>query len=483
MDNDFTITLKDFHVGFAPVAHLNPLTEIGAAGSASAMVNADVLTPGLLTQGPGLSNLTSGTQAGAITELVNFIMDKAVAADVTYGIATTKLHKISSIAITNTGIWPHAITSCTGGSSVANLRGSLYYFFNKASGGDIGKYDLASSFDDHWGSTVPTGAAAIQSAPHPVATKEDIMLFGNGRYAGVFLDSINTLSPNKLDFGTGCEVADVAFHANQWHIAVNNGVSGTNRNTSQIYQYDGAALSSILSDETAVGVQRIGFILPQNGVIYVCYQDLTSTGGYILGYVAGREVKPLRYFTGSLPTFAQKTIYKNLITFLSSSSLWTVGAPVSLLPVQSSQLASGGYSTLGALAAPFGTPIVASTDGGSNFRLAKFSGYDTASSWRSIVISVINGRMLGKIDEIIVQTKALGASARADLKLEANQGVTPSSAMQVSTTGKTRHVFKAPDIGLAAIEDFRLFVDWSAGSAANDCAIRKVIIRGHYTER
>lgn len=166
MDSTFTITLKDFHVGYAPVAHLDSLTEMGQAGHASAMANADILTPGFLTQGPGLANLTAGTQAGAITELVTFIMDKAVSTDTTYGIGPTKLQQITSSAVTNTGSWPQTVTNMTDGESVIDLRGNLYYFFNKSSGGEIGKYDLNVTFDHDWGSTVPTGAAQLHDANH-----------------------------------------------------------------------------------------------------------------------------------------------------------------------------------------------------------------------------------------------------------------------------------------------------------------------------
>ena len=90
------------------------------------------------------------------------------------------------------------------------LKGNLYYFFNKSSGGEIGKFDLASTFDHDWGSTVPTGAC-LAKAPHPVEVKEDIMVFGNGRYLGVYFTDDNKLSPTKLDFGNNNEVADVVF--------------------------------------------------------------------------------------------------------------------------------------------------------------------------------------------------------------------------------------------------------------------------------
>src|SRR3990167_11091719 len=84
-----------FYLGFSPTAHLNSLTEHGNGGHASAMANVDILDPTHITQGPALANLTNGTQAGVVSELINFIMDKAVAADVTYGIGATKLFKIT----------------------------------------------------------------------------------------------------------------------------------------------------------------------------------------------------------------------------------------------------------------------------------------------------------------------------------------------------------------------------------------------------
>jgi len=307
------------------------------------------------------------------------------------------------------------------------------------------------------------------------------MAFGNGQYLGTYFASTDTLNVSKLDFGAGNEVADVIFHANQWHIAVNSGVSGTNRNMSQVYQYDGGAITALLSDEVAVGVQRIGFLYPLNGLIFLAYQDLSSDGGYKIGYISGRQIKELGSFTGSLPTFAQKTLYKNTILFLSSGLVWSAGAVIHKLPFSISQHADGGYITCGALAAPFGTPMVASTDGGSNFRLAKFSGYDISCLWRSIIIPIINGRMKGMIDNIIVLTKTLGVNARCDLKLEYDQASSNSgTAKQITGTGKRRFVFDKFGV---AVEDVRIFLDWQYGSAVNDCSIRQIIANGHYVEK
>lgn len=477
MEDRFVIKLKNFYQGFAPLAHLNSLTEKGNEGHSSAMTNCDVLGE-FLTQGPALANLTNGTQAGAVSELINHILDVAVSDDATYGIGATKLFKISSTAVANTGGFPHTITGATDGESVAYLKGNLYYFYNKASGADIGKYDLASTFDDDWGSTTPTGAGALQKAIHPSSTKEDIMMFGNGRYVGVYFANENTIDVDKLDFGNNTEVADIVFSSNQWVIAVNSGITGTNRNYSQIYSYDGSATSALLSDEVAIGLQKIGFLYQEGGIIYVAYQDLSFTGGYKLGYLSGKKIEPLVHFTGSLPNFAQKTLYKNTIIFLSSGLIYSAGAIVGEFPFSISQLADGGYATCGALAAPFGTPMIASTDGATNFRLAKFSGYDTACSWRSINIPVVNGKQSGYIDFVVVRTTSLGSGARCDLKIEVNDDASETDAFQITTETKKKHIFNINK----SCDNFRTFLDWSNGSASNACPIKEIQIWGHYKE-
>ncbi len=477
-DNTFTLTFDKFYSGFSPLAFKNPLTEVGGGGHASVMTNVDIVNGDYATQGPGLSNLANGTQAGSVTELIKFILDKAVASNQTYAIGTSKLFQLSSTAVTNVSPFPHSITGCTDGQGIELLKGNLYYFYNKASGGDIGKYDF-TTFTDNWGSTIPNGFSALQNAPHPSDKKEDILAFGNGRYCGVYFNNSNTLTVDKLDFGQDAEVDDVLYNAGYWYLAVNSGITGTNRTNGQIYLWDGSGIPTTLADETGVGMQRIGFLYRLNGIVYVAYQDLSSTG-FIIGYINGKQITPLVRFTGTLPNFQQKTLYQNTILFISGSSLYSAGALVPELPFQLSQIASGGYSTVGAVAAPFGTPMVSSTDGGTNFKIAQFSGYDTNCSLKSIVIPVSAGKYKGYIDEVVVLTKTLGASARCDLTLETDQNSTVSSVQQIIGTGKRRHYFKT--FGLKGIEDLRVALNWANGSTTNDCGIRKITVNGHFIE-
>src|SRR3990167_1173308 len=470
-DNSWSITLSGFQSGYSPLAFDDSLTEEGSGGHASTMQNVNVLN-GKLTQGPGLSNLT-----GTVDESIQFILDKATSDNVGWAFGTTKLFKISATAVLSSS----GVSGCTDGESLLALKGNLYGFYNKTSGGDIFKMPLTTeTIESAWGSTSPTGSAALQNAIHPSAGVEDIALFGNGQYAGTYIVETNTLAPTKLDFGTGNVVADVVYSGGYFYIAVNEAVSGANRSEGRVFLYGGSATLSTLDYETGVGVSKIGFLYRLNYIIYVAYKDISFDDGFSIGYILGRQIKPLTHLPGSLPTFAQKTLFKGVILALSDGLVYAAGAMVDTLPFAGSQIADGGYATASAIGAPFGVPLVASTDGGSNYRLAKFSGFETAANWQSIVFPVSVGRFKGLITSIVVLTNTLASGASCALTIQADQDSSTSSTMTITTTGKRRHVFTA--IGLGQIEDFMVKLDFSGGSSSNNVVIRKVIINGNYVE-
>jgi hypothetical protein len=303
------------------------------------------------------------------------------------------------------------------------------------------------------------------------------MTFGNGRYVGTYIGNTDTLTVDKLDFGTGSEVADVLFGNNQWYLAVNSGT--VSRRKGQIYLWDAGALETVLADETGVGVQEIGFITLINGVVWLAYKDETESG-FAIGYISGRQIVQMARYTGTLPTFKQKTLYRGMIMFLSSGLVWTAGAIVPELPFQLSQIASGKYNTLGAMGSPFGIPLIGSTNNDGSFSLAKLVNYTVDSSWDSIVFTISKGKYKGFIDEIIVLTNKLEAGASASLTIKIDQASGTSDAKVISTTGKSRHYFS--NFGIGQIEDFKISLDFSNGSVTNPVKIRSIIINGHFVE-
>ena len=472
-DTNFKIEFDNFNEGLSPLAHIDSKTFVGNRGQAGDM-KANLLTlPSYIQQSPALVNLTNGSQAGVVDQLIRFILDKPVSSTVTYGLGTTKLFKLSSTAVSSGGSpsWPQAITNMTEGESVIRLGTNIFIFYNKSSGGDIATMPIASEvIDPDWGSATDK---ALEKAVHPCASKEDIIVFGNGRYLGVYIEGEALLNVQKLDFGAGAEVVDVQFYNNLWYISVNYGEG----RRSQIYLYDASATSNQLSDEVAVGNQRIGFTFVVNGIFYVAYEDKTS-GFFAIGWLNGRQITPLRYFVGTLPNHRQKTLYMNTILFLSGANILSCGSVVSQLPIQISILADGGLATLGGIAAPFGTPMIASTNGTDTHQIAQFSGLSKDSIYKTIFVDVTNSRMLGNIHTVIVLTKPLATNAKAEVYLEGNQAEsgTITSALSVTGLNKTRHVFKT--INLKAVEDIRKIRKGRRGPSRCGLLHRHILRRG-----
>ena len=146
------------------------------------------------------------------------------------------------------------------------------------------------------------------------------------------------------------------------------------------------------------------------------------------------------------------------------------------------QFAPGGYTTVGALASPFGTPLVASTQA-TNYKLAKFSGY-SLGNWKSILFDCDTS----VIDEVIVCYEPTAAGSRCDIKIEYNRG---SATTTLAWAGQTGSITHTNDSGQSKktfqpqieCNNFRLWLDWASGSATNPQGIREIKIIGHKVER
>ena len=134
-DIQFNIEFDGFNEGNGPLAHLDSKTFKGNKGQAGETLCDVISQPGFITQGPGLANLTNGSDAGVVDQLIRYILDTPTAADVTYAVGTSKLFKLSSTTVTSGGSpsWPQAITNMTEGESIARLGDNLFVFFNKSS--------------------------------------------------------------------------------------------------------------------------------------------------------------------------------------------------------------------------------------------------------------------------------------------------------------------------------------------------------------
>src|SRR4030042_992272 len=291
----YTINITDFMGGYAPNHWKSTYPSFGNKNMAGAMKNVDLTNPNVITQGTGRVALTAGTQAGAVTTFIKGILKIPVTSTTSYAVGGNKLYQFSSTAVINTGDFPHTIDKATvtgeDSEDVCYFQGVLYYSYNHSgSAGDIGKFDLSSTFDDDWGSTVPTGAHALTNNPHQmIVAGNDVLYIANGQYVSSFDGT--TFVEQALDLPTNYVISSLAWSGNKLWIAANKILySNSSNNIASIFSWDGNSTS--WDDEIVVG-KNVSALYVRNGVVFVFYGEATSSGVNKLGYINGNSITDL----------------------------------------------------------------------------------------------------------------------------------------------------------------------------------------------
>jgi len=477
-----------WRINFSPTGGLVPgfwkdaNASYGNKEQASDLQDADLMNPSFLTQGPGLSTLTNGTQAGAVTTLVRGMMPISIDGTNIYGGGGAKLHKITSSAVTNAGDWPHTVdkSAVTGEDiwDVAYYAGAYWYSFSHSgSQGDIGRFDGASTFDDDYMSTVPTGATSLSGAgPFQLIVAGDNRMYAtNGRYIASFDGT--TFTSQALDLPAGEVTVGGVFENNRMYVASNNPNSTSVNNIASVYIWDMVSPSW----EYQIRVQgRIGALWAENGTVYIWWQEYSSSGLFF-GVVDGDRVRPIARFTGSLPAFYQIFKHDGHICWLSSGEVWAFGAVSPELPAKLFQYTNGGYATLGGATNAFGTPMIAS-NATTNYKIAKLSGYAVSTQWKSINFDVSSVETTSVLDKVVIQTDPLSTGAKCDVTITYNYGgFTDTTSAQIAydanETTKTRWVILR---NASKVENIRIDISWANGSTTNPVKIRKILLRGYF---
>jgi len=217
---------------------------------------AGYLMPGFLT-----STVTKSDDNPQIINdlIIDIVADRSAAADAYLLDVSDRIYHITD-TINDTfdtdfdggGNYYKAITGATRGEKLfiyptkiggAAAADKLFYFYQD----DFGMYDLSSTFDDDWGSDVPTGKGALNDAPHPVIEWNSYMWIGNGRYLAKFdgqTGDNGTIEREKLDLGQGWEITTTFPTRNFIGICAwkkQYGGNETYRAESKIFFYDGTS--------------------------------------------------------------------------------------------------------------------------------------------------------------------------------------------------------------------------------------------------
>ena len=483
----WSITIDSFG-GFVPAWFRNSYPFYGNKNMASDMKNIDLIDPNVMTQGPAPVALTTGTEAGAVTTTVRSFLRSVTSADVSFAIGGARLYQLSSTTVKDDGSdtpFPHLIdkAAVTGedGEDVVYYKSNLYYFYNhSASAGDIGKFDLSATFDDDWGSTVPTGNETIEDAPHQAMVGgDDVVYFTNGNYVGTIEGT--TLDVQGLDFWTNSVCASITWNENRVKVAVNRpNIAGANLNQSGIYTWNGVS-SSWEGDPVEVN-GKIGALYTKNGVTYVWWQDSGTTNEFNFGYVSGTQLKSIKRCEGTLPLYYQVSEDRGFITWMSDGLAYYWGSADPDLPAIFFQYTSSTYTdTVGGIGIPFGTILTASHDASTGYNIAKASGYSVDSTYnlKAMMMSAPGNKSV--LDKIFVHTEEIDAGGALDFTLTYDKAKSTSTLEQIGVTDDNLTLHKIVNKSFN-LEDFRLDLNFANGSATNPVKIRSILIQGHYTE-
>lgn len=466
------------HRGLADKYYENSYSSFGDKGQANDMRNISLFDPNLIAPGPGMTALTGGTQAGAVTTLIKGMLRKARTTNEAYGVGGAKLYQLSATAVANAGIWPHTIDKGTvtgeDGEDVIHYKSLILYSYNHSgSAGDIGSYDLSTTFDDdYWTDTL--GGTALASAPHQmIAGGDDIVYIANGQYIA-YLDG-TTDNAQGLDFPTGSVVNSLTWNNNRVFAAVNNpNISGANTNQSTIYKWNG--YSSSWEGDPAEVNGRIGALYTKNGITYVWWEEYVSgTARLTFGILIGGVVQPLRTFSGTLPLYYQVGEMGPYVVWCSGQRVYAYGPVSGEVSAEMFQITSSTYATAGTLANPFGKLMLAS-NASTNYNLAVETDYATDSYYYTLLFPTSEGGRLNVMDYLEINFEKLTTGQRVDLTLKDSKGnsLWTDTISYTADGAVTKKIFNPR----AEAENYQLQYSWANGQASSQIKIRSVVARG-----
>ena len=486
--------------GLSPLHEDDSYPAYGNKNMAGSMVDINLFQPNYLHQGFTDAQLTNGGLSGVVSNAITGITPNTDYLGNAYAVGGTKLYQLSSDAteVTSNGSWPHTINKSvvTGESaySVINFGVATYYVYNHSGpAADIGLWNQ-TSFDDDWGSTVPTGAATLFSNDalttyHPLCVGlNDVLYIGNAGASTVGSFDGTTLITSALDLPTLSDVTSIDWFNDKLYIFVNNprNVTGSQyRYRSSCFIWDGTTNSW----ETEIPINgRVGGSIVLNGVLLFFYRHY-GYGNYRLAYINGSQIVDISSFDGSAgpPTKEKITESNGYIIWYDgkgSGRLYAYGSGHPDLPARLFQFGSSTYDTTTAISAPTGYVMVASNNS-TNYRLGSIditktssNAFSTAASYKTLLYDVSGETGLSRLNSLVFNFEKLTSGARVDWSLVNNQGKTIySDTISYTKLGAvTQCVYELNGL---LTENFRIELSYANGSTSSTVKVKNIKVYGN----
>lgn len=438
-------------------------------------------SPGFIKPGWAHRDQTSSV-GGVLTGLiVDAIVDPA--GTIVYAIDSGKLYKIASVGgtFTNDGNFPHAVST---GSEVFfyNIGSNRRLFYLQAT--DIGMCVIATpTFDDDWGSTIPAGAGALQSAPHPKLEWKTYMFIGNGRYVARLdgqTGANGTIELTKLDLGADWEVTSM-FSTDHFIgvCAWRKMASGSFYKTEcKVFMWDGT--STDYNYSIPIEDNKIMSSLNDSGTIYLLttgrgfghtIRVLTSTGSKQIRNLKLEIDDTWRYFYATYPNSLE--LFQNRLLIGANAngygaSILTYGStnpdfpPVLAQPYYSTDCYGVTNSQVGFIGQLFLGSINASFFNGTNYYFQRYAGSTSTNAKLKMPYTDLGQNI--RINYIKFYFKPLVSGDDITISIDTNYGTANTiGTIKYSTDGAiTSKIFRKP----IDCHSFRPTITWTAGGVA-----------------
>lgn len=267
--------------------------------------------------------------------------------------------------ITNNATFPQAISTTKGGGThaahttfvgtdcviyrhrVGSANATSYFYsWNDNTDGDVGRYDLATTFDSDFmsavvGGTYSSGAAVLSINPHPmIVGDDDVLYFGDGNFLQYYDGDYNGSSANGTN-GTAL-VLPAGMIINGFSKAQNflviyayfsNGVDASSatyyRGSAKAYFWDYLSLDPSYIYDLEDNYVSAGFTF---GNKFGCFTAGRSSEPGVsrtskLRFFTGTRFKAIKNFNGNPPCVGGVEVHDGMLMWNSSGKIYTFGTP------------------------------------------------------------------------------------------------------------------------------------------------------------
>jgi hypothetical protein len=316
-----------------------------------------------------------------------------------YTIGGTKVHSINltTNTITNSGgVFPHTITAHGGHTTVLgqdvvvyNVGATKYLFYSWSDNtdGDVGRYDLTSTFDDDYMSTVAASGAVLTAGVtnHPmIIGSDDVLYIGNGNILSGFdgQDGANgTFLPAQLTLPEGYVITSFAKTPNYLVIFAYKDTTGGSfyKGESRAFYYDYFSVDPTFTYDLQGNYVNGAFNFDDNQIgcfvrgsnSYTNYNRQSK-----LKLFDGTKFRTIFNFNEGIPVHGGVEVSDDVITWNASGVIYQYGTPHIGFDKTFNRVASAG-ATSGILRNFSGNTLVASagvtTTGGMELINANYS--------------------------------------------------------------------------------------------------------------